>query len=152
MTVYAGDPVLASDINDALNRRVGTFEGITDLTATSGTTEKLCDSVTATLKAGRRYTIRAFFPGNASVAADRFLLRIRVGNATSGLQLTYGRTGAVTTGNNDQLTIQTDYVPAADGSFTCCTTVQRDSGTGTWTPKGAGTQPRYLTIDLATTA
>jgi hypothetical protein len=152
MTVFAGDPVLAADINEALNRRMGTFEGTSDLTATSGTTEKLCDVVTATLKAGRRYVVSVFFPGNGTVAADKFLIRLRQGSTTAGTQVSYARYTVAATGNNDQVSLSYDYVPGADGSVSFCTTAQRDSGTGTLTPKGAASQPRYIRIDMATTA
>lgn len=152
MTVFAGDPVLAADINEALNRRIGTFTGISDLTATSGTTEKVCDTLTVTLKAGRTYRISVFFPGNSSVAADRFLVRLRQGTTTAGTQLSYARYGPTATGNNDQVYLDYDYVPPSDGSYSFCTTAARDSGTGTLTPKGAASQPRYIRVDLATTA
>jgi hypothetical protein len=152
MTVFAGDPVLAADINEALNRRVGTFEGTSDLTATSGTTEKLCDVVTATLKGGRKYCVSVYFPGNGTVAADRFLIRLRLGSTTAGTQVSYARYTVAALGNNDQVAFSYDYTPAADGSVSFCTTATRDAGTGTLTPKGAASQPRYIRIELATTA
>lgn len=152
MTVFAGDPVLAADVNEALNRRVGNFEGTSDLTATSGTTEKVLDTLTVTLKGSRRYLISGYMPAVGSVTSDRFLIRIRAGTTIAGSQLTYARHNVPLLNSVDTSSPQCDFVPPSDGSYSFCTTAQRDNGTGTYTAKGAASQPRYLRVDLATTA
>jgi hypothetical protein len=107
--VAAGGRIYATDVN----RRVGTTTATSNGTATSGTTELVVDTVTASVVSGRRYRIKATFPHQHSVANDRFFLLIREGTTTGGTQLTYNTTFGHTTGQADVLIIETDWTAPA---------------------------------------
>jgi hypothetical protein len=143
--VAAGGRIYATDVN----RRVGTTTATSNGTATSGTTELVVDTVTASVVSGRRYRIKATFPHQHSVANDRFFLLIREGTTTGGTQLTYNTTFGHTTGQADVLIIETDWTASSTGSQSFCVCARRTVGTGTLTPVGAATQPRSLIVELA---
>lgn len=131
----------------AIPRRVGLTQGIADLTATSGTTEKSVDAVTVSVVAGNTYTIRYLFHYTGTVLNDTFLMRIRQGGL-AGVQLTYSMAD-VTATSGGALTryAEVDWVAASTGSQTFTTTIQRAGlATGTATVKGAASQPRKLEV------
>lgn len=146
MPVSAGDIIRAADMNKATDQRIATTSATSDGSASSGTTEALVDTVTFTAVSGYTYKLEAYFPGAGSVALDRFLIRIREGNGTSGTQVTYWTLYASGTNAADVARPATDWVSGTSGSQTFSVTMQRTSGTGTLTPKGSTTQPRTLTV------
>lgn len=146
MTVFAGDVISATDVN----RRVGTTTGLSDSSATSGTTELSIDQVTAFLIAGRRYTITWDTQWLGTVAADVFFLLIREGSGIAGNQLDFTtvKVGAATI-TTEAAILMVDYTASATGSQTFTATFRRSSGTGTLTAKASSTQPRTLKAEYA---
>jgi hypothetical protein len=143
--VAAGGRVYASDVN----RRVGTTTATTDGSATSGTTELVVDTVTATVIAGRAYRVRSVFPHQHSVASDRFFILLREGTTVAGTQLSYDTTFGHTIAQVDTARPEADWTAPTTGTVNFCVTARRTVGTGTLTPKGAATQPRSLTVESA---
>lgn len=143
----AGDPVYASD----QVRRVGTLNAVADYTATTiNTVETIVDQVAVSAVVGRTYRVRYMYPFQGTVAADRFIVRLRVGAGTAALtdqQLTYSK--AVVTGAADVFTeyVEVDWVATVTNPVFHATYV-RSTGTGNITPRGAATQPRSLTVIL----
>lgn len=143
----AGAPVYASDINT----RIGTFEGTADITAAAYATEAVLDTITVTVVNGKRYKVTYFVPYTGTVAADAFLIRLRTGTTTAGTQLTYDTAETHSTGRVYDLAITAEWVAAATGSQSFCTTAFRNAGTGNLTVKGASTQTRLFHVDLLNT-
>jgi hypothetical protein len=141
----SGDPVFSSE----LVRRVGTLNAVADYTATTiTTTETIVDQVPVTAVIGQLYRVRYFFPWQATVAADRFIVRIRVGTGAAALtdpQLTYAKAYAAVA--SDVLTeiCEVDWVATITNPVFHATYV-RSSGTGSILPRGAATQARSLTV------
>lgn len=150
MTVYGGAPVYAAEVNEALNRRVGKAESQSD-TGTFTSSETVFETLTVTLVGGRTYTLSAFVP-LTSTGTDEHLIRIRQGTTTAGAQLTTDRVRIHTAGAVYVGRPECEFVAPADGSYSFCTTSGRQSGTGTATGKGSASQPRWLKVQLATTA
>lgn len=150
MTVLGGAPVLASDVNEALNRRIGKTESQSD--AAGFTTAETVDLVlTVSVLAGRTYEVFAYVPLSSTVAGDEVLVRIRQGSTTGAAQNTYDRV-RVHTANGVYIGRPSfEYTAAADGSVTFCITGNRVVGTGTITPKGAAAQPRFIAVRMQTT-
>lgn len=145
-----GDIIYAADVNT----RIGTSQGVSDLTAASYASETVIDTVTVNVVNGRLYKIAAFFPYSGSVAADRFLIRIRTGTTTAGTQLAYtsAEIHSVTgTFPFYTKTIIAEWTAAATGSASFCTTAIRNNGTGNLTVKGASSEIRLLSVDLLNT-
>lgn len=151
MTVSGGSPVLASDINEALNRRIGRAQAVSDWGAAISTTETCTESVTVTVKAGRTYEISAYFPLTGSVASDEFFVLLRQGATASDPQLTYDRPRIHSTGAVYASQPRVEWTASADGLVTFGVLIRRASGSGTATPKGATSQPRMLKVVLQTT-
>ena len=141
MTVLAGAPILASDINKL--GRVDEVIGSADSAATSGTTELTIESLTCAVVSGRTYRITWVVTWQGSVAADRFLMRLRA----AGSQITYDTAVIASTGAVEQDTVATDWTSGTTGNVTFTGTFQRNAGTGTLTAKGAGSQMRILSVD-----
>lgn len=143
----AGDPVFASE----LVRRVGTLTPVADYTATTITTvETIVDQVAVSAVIGKLYRVRYFYPWQATVAADRFIIRLRVGTGAALLadpQLTYFKSVASVAA--DVLTdyIEVDWLATITNPVFHATYV-RSSGTGSILPRGAATQARSLTVVL----
>jgi hypothetical protein len=143
VTVFAGDVIAASDIN----RRVGTAEAITDGSTTSATTELLnVDQVTCAVTAGRKYRVKWVFKYTGTVAADRFVIRVRI---TGAIEIESNVFLIPATGNTFTEILECDWTAVATGFMNFAGSIQRVSGTGTATPKGASTSHRTLTVDLA---
>ncbi len=143
----AGDPIYASDVNT----RVGTTEGTSDIAATSYSTEGVLDTVTISAVSGKRYKIQYFTPYQGSVAADRFLVRIRTGTTIAGVQLTYDTAEIHATGGVYDLIIIAEWTASATASQSFCATANRTAGSGNLTVKGASSQTRLLTVDVVNT-
>lgn len=143
----AGAPIYASDIN----LRLGTFEGTSDIAAASYASETVLDTLTVSVVNGKRYQVRYFVPHTGTVAADAFLIRLRLGTTTAGTQLTYDTVEVHSTGRVYCLVIIAEWTAAATGSQSFCTTANRSAGSGNLTVKGASTQTRLLSVDLINT-
>lgn len=141
----SGDPVFSSE----LVRRVGTLNAVADYTTTTiTTTETIVDQVAVTAVVGQLYRVRYFFPWQATVAADRFIVRLRVGTATATLgdpQLTYAKAYAVVAADVLTEIVEADWVATVTNPVFHATYI-RSSGTGSILPRGASTQARSLTI------
>lgn len=133
-----------------INARIGTFEGTADITAAPYSTEAVMDTITVSVVNGERYRISYYFPHSGSIAADRFLIRIRTGTTTGGAQLTYNTADIHSTSGVYAIDVIVEWVASSTGSQSFCTTAQR-AGTGNLTPKGATSQLRLLTVDLVNT-
>lgn len=146
-----GDVIYAADVNT----RVGTNEATSNVAAASYASETVIDTVTANVVSGKRYQIRAFFPYFGSVAADRFLIRIRTDTTTAGTQLAYSSAQIHSvTGSLPYYTviIIAEWTAGSTGSQSFCTTAIHNTGTGNLTILGASSQVRLLTVDLLNTA
>lgn len=146
-SMAAGDIIMAGDIAKAVSRRIGTIPSTTDAAATSGTTESVVDTLTVSVVAGRRYRLQSYFPFTGTVAADRFLLRLREGTTNSGVQITYATGVVAAVGAVLIETPEADWTAAATGTQSFSVTAARTTGTGTLTPKGSPGQPRILSLD-----
>lgn len=143
MPLQAGQIYEPSDVP----RRVGITQGTADISATSGTTEKALDALTISVVSGKTYTLRYLFHYTAATgsAGDGYLVRIRQGGL-AGVQLTYTAADVVmSAGNVHTRVAEVDWVASSTGSQTFTCTIQRATGTGTCTTKGAASQPRQLT-------
>ena len=149
MVVSAGSPVTAADVNLAQQCLVGPSTlGTTDMTATSGTTEKTTgtDTITVPVVTGRVYRISYVFNYVGSVSGDGFLIRIKAGS-TSGTQLTYFLADVTLTTAVLTRVGWVEWTASTSGNQTFSTTVQRATGTGTCTGRGAASQPRTLSVE-----
>lgn len=150
MTVFAGDPIAAADINLATDRRVGTLTGDTDKTAAAYTTETVVDQVTISAVSGRRYRVRYLWHVVATTTTNLLYVRIREGWASSaspGSQLVYSQHQVPT--NIESNIIEADWTAPSTGSFTFTATAFRQSGSTNSTFRGAPSQARSLTVDYA---
>jgi hypothetical protein len=147
MTVFAGDPIAAADINLATDRRVGTFTGDTDKAAASYASETVLETVTIAAVAGRRYRIKYVWHVVATTTTNLLYIRLREGSGTGGSQLTYKQHQVPT--NIDTELLEVDWTASATGSQTFAVTAFRQSGTTNSTVRGAPSQPRSLTVDYA---
>lgn len=139
----AGDVMFPSTVA----RRMGTTTAVADATATSGTTESVYETVTVNVVAGATYHIKSYFPYTGSVAADQFFIRLREDTTTAGTQIQFATAVIQATSTTFVETPEADWTASATGSKSFCVTVQRKSGTGTCTPKGATSNPRFLSVD-----
>jgi hypothetical protein len=140
----AGDVYAPSEVP----RKIGTTLGVADVTATVGTTEKTIDAITISGVIGKTYTVRYVFHYTAATgtAGDGYLVRIRQGGL-AGVQLTYALADIVmAAGNVHTRVVEVEWVAAVTGTQTFTTTVQRATGAGTCTMKGAASQPRKLSV------
>jgi hypothetical protein len=146
MSYEVGDLVTADALNASGFRRVGTTTATSNASTTSGTTELAVDQVTATLVSGSTYRLKWYFKWTATVANDRFALRVRDGSGIGGTE----RESLVfntLTGNVFTEMLERDYTAGSSGSQTWTGTVARISGTGTVTPDGNGTGVRSFTVE-----
>lgn len=147
MTVNGGDNIAAGDVNIAQNRRIGTTTAVTDLTATSGTTEKVLDTITVSVVSGRTYRISYICHYIGSVAADGYRIFLREGLTTAGTQLTYFSADCPIITMILSRTGWVDWTASATGSQSFAACAARATGTGTLTARGAASQPRILSVD-----
>lgn len=148
----SGDNLSGAALALAITPRMATEVGDSDGSAVS-TTETVVDQVTFNGVSGYTYRLRYVFHYQGSVANDRFLVRIRFGSTTAGGQISYGTAiifAAATV--LSPVIVEAEYTAPSTGSLTFSTTVQRSSGTGTITPRGAGTQPRLFSADYVSGA
>jgi hypothetical protein len=147
MTVFAGDPIAASDVNLATDRRVGTLTGDTDKAAASYASETVLETVTIAAVSGRRYRIKYVWHCVATTTTNLLYVRLREGSTTAGSQLTYKQHQVPT--NIDTASLEVDWTASATGSQTFAVTAFRQTGSTNSTFRGAPSQPRSLTVDYA---
>ena len=144
MTVYAGDPIYAADVN--------AFEATSTTTTTASstftTTETEVISHTHTLIDGRKYEITATGSFKSTVAGDSALGRIRLTD-TSGTVLAAEQTYIPTTsGSGYGFAIRGEYTAGADGDQEFILSGQRNLGTGNVSLQASSTQPATLSVRL----
>jgi hypothetical protein len=145
--VFGGDPILAADMNRAINKKIAETVGVSD--SGSITSEAVVDTVTADLVAGRTYKIRYVCPiTTSSASGDRAFVRVRTGTTTGGTQLSFAGAKADNTAATDSDTaiVEATFTPSSSGSQSFCGTVQRTTANGNIVAKGATSQPRFLTV------
>src|SRR5690242_16922459 len=149
MVVFAGDPVLASDIN-GLALRVAETVLVAD-TSTWSNTEFAIATVTAALVAGKRYKIGLTGRESTDVAADSDNMRIRE-DSLSGTQLQLAQIYLpVASGNGYQTSFYAEYTAVSTGNKTFQLTGQRSAGTGTaHRIRAGGSSPGLLFVDRIT--
>jgi hypothetical protein len=150
MTVFAGDPILAADMNRAQQRVIGTPSIQTSdgpsVTATSNT---LVDSITVPVEQGRRYKLSAIVPMTA-VTADNAFFVLLLEDSVSGTQLVYGTFYASVANGGHVINVWTYWTAPTTGNKTFVLAVRRNGGTATaGQPRGSGGQPRTLTLEAA---
>lgn len=127
--------------------RIATTVRTSDGSATSSTTEQGTDSVTAALVSGRTYRITSVMHLTYTVAADRFLHRIRT-DTTSGTQLNYERDLVPSSVAGPWPSrVEAEFTASATGDQVFLGTLAREAGTGTAQARGASTNPGYLYVD-----
>lgn len=152
MTVSGGAPVLASDINEALNRRIGKTQAVSDYGSTIAGTEVVTETVTVNVKANRTYLVKGYYPISGSTTTDDFFVLIRQGFAPSDAQLTYDRVHFDVAGGVYVGKPEVEFTATADGIVTFGISCRRVSGSSTVaTPRGATSQPRFITVTMVTT-
>lgn len=148
MTAAAGRKVKAEDINKL--GRVNQTDATSDSSSTSGTTELSIDQVTVDVVAGRRYKVAWQMSFAGTTTSDSFLVRLREGSGTSGLQMIYACPIVPAVSGNQatiRVLLQAEWTASSTGSKTFTGTLQRNSGTGTAQAAGATTNPRCLSVD-----
>lgn len=149
MTVFAGDPILAEDMNRALSRVIGTpTEGVADLSAINSGTNVIIDSLTVTVEAGRRYKLTTYIPYTVSdTTSNHYLLLLE--DSVSGTQLQYATVREAQTTRVAAKTVWVYWTAPSSGSKTFVSASRRADGSGTITPKGATSQKRTLSLEAA---
>jgi hypothetical protein len=148
--VASGDDVTSYDVNLALQHNAGPSTlGVTDFTATSGTTEKLLDTWTGTVTAGHKYRVKYVWAYQCDTLNDRYFVRIREGLTTAGTQIAVVNQVHLTPINTLVPGIPTEAewtasVTTAAQSF--CATIARNSGGGVATVRGFTSQQRILSV------
>lgn len=145
--VFGGDPILAADVNRAINKKQAENVAVTD-TGAIGASETAIDQVTADLVSGRSYKVRWFVPYSSTTAtgASSYLARIRQGSGTGGTQLSYTRLDTPAATRVLTKYVEANFTASSTGSQTFTGTVQRDTGADTVNLKGATSQPRLLGV------
>lgn len=147
--VSPATPVNAADVNLALMNNVGPSTlGTADFTATSGTTEKLLDTVTVNVVSGRKYRVGYVFAWQCDTLNDRYFVRIREGSVLGGSQLAVVNMILLTPINVlvPGIPTEAEWTASATGSQSFCATIQRGTGSGTATVRGASSQQRILSV------
>lgn len=141
---FAGDPILASDVNT----RIAITSLTADSVATVGTTESgALHSVAGTLISGTTYRIRWIGNVSASVAGDCYFIRIRQDTAT-GTQIGQAQNYCDTTSNVGFTTlVEAEYTAVSTGAKTFVVTVTRNDGTGVGNIRAVVGRPALLSIE-----
>ena len=150
MTVFAGDPILAADMNRAQQRVIGTPSVATsDATASSSTSNTLIDSITVPVEEGRRYKLSTTISFSAVTADNAFFLLL-LEDSTSGTQLTFGTFYANVANGASTVNLWVYWTAPTTGNKTFVSAQRRSGGTATnGQAKGSGGQPRTLTLEAA---
>lgn len=144
-----GSPVTAAEVNLALQGNVGPSTlGTSDFTATSSTTEKVLDTITVNVVSGRKYQVRYVWAGQCDTLNDRYFVRLREGTTTSGSQIGVVNHIFLTPINTlvPGIPVEAEWTAGSTGSQSFCATIQRNSGSGTATVRGATSQQRILSV------
>lgn len=150
MTVFAGDPILAADMNRAQQRVIGTpTVSTSDGTASSSTSDQLIDTLTVPVEQGRRYKLSAFVPFTAVDANNAFFVLLRE-DSVSGTQLVYETFYAPVAAGGYPVTPWVYWTASATGNKTFVSCFRRNGPTASnGQPRGSGGQPRTLTLEAA---
>jgi hypothetical protein len=120
-------------------------------TADSGTfttTETIVSTVVAALVNGRTYRVKAHTRCSSSVAADRYIARLREDNATgTAIQGSNVDITAAATTHGWPADLEAEYVAVATGNKTFVLTGVRGSGTGNCFMEAGADHPSYLYVD-----
>lgn len=130
-------------------RQVGIDLTTSDATATSGTTEKVIATVSATLVSGKQYCIEFDSTWDRTVLSDDFLVRIREDSLT-GTIINGQRMPAAAALTGEGFGLRGFHTAAGDGAKTFVATVVRVGGTGTITRRGSATGPTQTTVTQVT--
>jgi len=146
MTVFGGDPILAADINELIDRQNSAL--FTADSSTWGATETLLGAVAVSAVAGAKYKIVFVGKVSADVAADASVLRIREDNLT-GTQLQLQPVYLPTTAANGWgIHVYAEWTASSTASKTFALTGQRTIGTGTaHRIRGSGSAPGFFYAD-----
>lgn len=152
MTVFAGDPILAADMNRAQQRVIGTPSVATSdgPSVTSTTPNTQIDSITVPVEGGRRYKLSASVPFTAVTQDNAFFILLLEDTAT-GTQLTYSTFYASVAGGGHVVSLWTYWTaPSDNNAKTFVLACRRNGGTNTaGQARGSGGQPRTLTLEAA---
>lgn len=144
-----GSAVTAAEVNLALTNNVGPSTlGTSDFTATSGTTEKLLDTITVNVVSGRKYRVSYVFAWQADTLNGRYFVRIREGSALGGSQIAVVNMILLTPVNVlvPGIPLEAEWTAGSTGSQSFCATIQQNNGSGTATIRGASSQQRILSV------
>lgn len=147
MTVFAGDEVLAADINELIDRQNTTiFTG--DSSTWGGTESGAVMSITFAAIAGAKYKIILEARISTDVALDASVMRFREDNST-GTVLQFGEVYLPTTSANAwTFHMYGEWTATTTGNKTIVVTGQRLIGTGTaHRIRASGIAPAYLFVD-----
>lgn len=150
MVVFAGDPVLAADMNRAQQRVIGTPSIATsDASASSSTSNTLIDSITVPVEEGRRYKLSAFVPFTAVDANNAFFVLL-LEDSTSGNQLVYETFYAPVAAGGYPVKLWVYFTASTTGNKTFVLCQRRSGGTASnGQARGSGGQPRTVTLESA---
>jgi len=146
MTVFGGDPILAADYNELIDRQSTAL--FTADSSTWGATETILGAVAVSAIAGAKYKIIFVGKVSADVAADAANMRIREDNLT-GTQLQLQQVYLPNTSTNGwQTYVYAEYTAVSTATKTFALTGQRSVGTGTaHRIRGSGSAPGYFYVD-----
>lgn len=146
MTVFGGDPILAPDINELIDRQQTVIA--TSDSSTWGGTETQYTSITFSAIDGARYKIRYNARISTDVAADASVIRIRE-DTSAGNVLQFQQVYLPTTSANAwPCVMYAEWTATGTGSKTIVLTGQRLIGTGTaHRVRASGQAPAYLYVD-----
>lgn len=145
----SGDVADYAEVAKALNRRIATLTGDTDITAASYASEAVVENVSASVVSGRTYRIRYITHAQAVTTTNTLLTRIRAGASAglSGVQITY-RNLVLPTGIDSSI-IEADYTASVTGTIFFQVTAARTAGSTNSQFRGSAGQPRSLIVEYA---
>lgn len=145
----AGNPVYSDAVLRALNRRIATTTGDTDLTAATYASVAAVENVVAALVAGRTYRVRYVFNMSFANAGDRATVRLRdASGSAGGAQISYITVFTPAAGVVVPGIVECDYLASATGNKTFQVTCERGGlAASTLQFRGAASQPRSLTVE-----
>lgn len=149
--VLPGGLEYATDMNNALTKRVGSAKVVADSAAITTTITQIA-TVTVTLTVGMTYGVAWHGRVSSSVIGDIIRLRLHptsVATAELTIQQLYIpiASGAAPGTNGYGLDVYGEYTALASGSFTFVASVVRSVGTGNIIAKGTALAPAFLTVD-----
>jgi hypothetical protein len=149
MPVSPGTNLTAAQLSLALNPRIGTFTGDSDLAGAAYGTEANVDQVTVNVISGYTYRIKWVFQYAVQTSGTNALtIKLKAGTAASGNQLTYMTTGSFSNLTpSNPFTLEADWTASVTGSQTFSGTATRTTGSTNSQFKGATSMLRSLTVE-----